>query len=154
MPRGLDLSDVQFANAAGPSYDVLLMDHTGLGGPMGSEHTSLIQSWTFGTNIGIVKAFAKLLIERAAGPSVEGQASAARDVANLFKQIDTEFDAFLADNKHTFNVGVDLGAYGVYVRTNPTALISNFWFDRPVMSVQRVDASVESIGPLLSEVQS
>jgi hypothetical protein len=125
------ISDVVFnSNRVDPStFTVKLLDHSGLGGPMGSERVSQIESWTFAKSDLALK-FAKLLIERLA--KNDSRIDPERDVKTLFED-------YAANTREGYAALVDLLSVGVsIVRNKGDIIIQSFTYDQP--TVARVTA--------------
>jgi hypothetical protein len=123
------ISDVVFQSnrVDSSTFTVKLLDHSRLGGPMGSERVSEIESWTFAT-VDLAKKFATLLIERLARN--DSRIDPTRDTALLF----TRFDDWSRSNGM-----VDLLSVGVSIAKNKgDIIIQSFTYDQP--TVARVTA--------------
>jgi hypothetical protein len=126
------IGDVQFQSTRVDSstYTVKLHDHSRLGGPMGSETTSVIESWTF-ANFGVAKSFAEKLIERLA--LHDSRIDAESNIATLMTRAAHKVSA------PSYEVLVDLLSVGVSIgKKQGDVIIQGFTYERP--TVERVAA--------------
>jgi hypothetical protein len=124
------ISDVEFISGTVPTtITVKLHDHTGLGGRMGTESTSVIKSWTFSSEK-LARSWAKMLIERMA--EHDSRINPERDVPLLFKRFDEQSDGAAL---------VDLLSVGVSIECYQSKVITGFNYLIP--TVTRVSASAE-----------
>jgi hypothetical protein len=119
---GLDLSDIEFCEATSV-VTVLLEDYSQLGGPMGTETTSVLGRYNF-TNEASALAFAKLLVARA----LEGRQDADK-VALSAAGLEQAF------KQHGY-ASIDCYAYGVTIKKS--VAIGSFSYEQA--SKERVEA--------------
>lgn len=130
------IGDVLFDRTPRPAntFSVTLYDHTGLGGPMGTERVRVIGKWTFSRDV-MATAFAKLLIQRL-GANDE-RINIERDTKTLMERLDE-----IMTNKSNGEALVDLSSVGVAIRPDRTVdVINDFTYERP--TVARVGALAE-----------
>ncbi len=135
MPSNMlpDLSDVEFVSRQyAPVVRVTLHDHRSLGGPMGTEHTSVIKSWAF-ESLEKAAGFAKLLIERLDHRGYDSTDQAHETLTERFRQ------SVVKGGTNAYGL-IDMLSHGLELRAAQEEVITGFSFEQTVTSKQRVSA--------------